>query len=38
VDGEREYAVTWTIELTASSPRAAAEASMRDPARRGIEP
>ena len=27
VDGEREYAVTWTIELTASSPRAAAEAA-----------
>jgi hypothetical protein len=27
VDGEREYAVSWTIELTASSPRAAAEAA-----------
>ena len=27
VDGEREYEVNWTIELTASSPRAAAEAA-----------
>ncbi len=27
VHDEREYEVTWTIELTASSPRAAAEAA-----------